>query len=166
VRSRRTRHGRGVTTANASSTDPRVGRTLSIVVADDDDEMRRALREVLSAHESFEVVGDVAHGDGLELLVADTGADMVLLDVRMPAGGADAARRLSALSPAPVVVAVSASTDVSTVVAMLRAGARGFLAKGQLGRSFIEDLDRLARGHVLIAVPQAVQVLRALVDPA
>jgi two-component system nitrate/nitrite response regulator NarL len=155
-----------VTTEPASPTDPSVSRTLSVVVADDDDVMRRTFREVLSANEGFTVVGDAAHGHELEVLVASTGADLVLLDVRMPAGGADAARRLSALSPAPVVVAVSASTDVSTVVALLRAGARGFLSKGHLGRSFIEDLDRIARGEVLIAVPHAVQVLRALIEPA
>lgn len=137
-----------------------------MLVADDDDEMRRTLREVLSATDGFRVVADAAHGQDLEVLAASTRADMVLLDVRMPAGGADAARRLCALSPAPVVVAVSASTDVPTVVALLRAGARGFLAKGQLGRSFIEDLDRIARGQVLIAVPHAVQVLRALTEPA
>jgi two-component system nitrate/nitrite response regulator NarL len=146
-------------------TDPLTGRSLSIVVADDDDEMRRALREVLTAHEGFEVVGDVSHGHDLEVLVTETRADMVLLDVRMPAGGADAARRLAALSPPPTVVAVSASTDVPTVVSMLRAGARGFLAKGQLGRSFTEDLQRIAHGHVLIAVPHAGQVLRALAGP-
>jgi DNA-binding NarL/FixJ family response regulator len=166
VRGGRIPHRGAVTAANVSPTNPGVGRTLSIVVADDDDEMRRALREILTAHESFEVVGEVAHGHDLEVLAADTRADMVLLDVRMPAGGADAARRLATLSPAPVVVAVSASTDVPTVVAMLRAGARGFLAKGHLGRSFTEDLDRIARGQVLIAVPHAVQVLRALAGPA
>jgi two-component system nitrate/nitrite response regulator NarL len=153
-------------TVDASPTGPLAGGTLSIVVADDDDDMRRALREVLSANEGFTVVGDAADGHDLELLAASTGADMVLLDVRMPAGGADAARRLAALSPAPVVVAVSASTDVPTVVALLRAGARGFLAKGQLGRSFTEDLHRIARGQVMIAVPHAVQVLRALTEPA
>jgi two-component system nitrate/nitrite response regulator NarL len=156
-----------VTTGYASTTDPAGGRSpLSVVVADDDDEMRRALREVLTAHEGFEVVGDVAHGHDLEVLVAETRADMVLLDVRMPAGGADAARRLAGMSPAPAVVAVSASTDVATVVAMLRAGARGFLAKGQLGRSFTEDLHRIAHGQVLIAVPHAGQVLQALAGPA
>ncbi len=153
-----------MTTSPASPIDPLVGRTLSVVVADDDDEMRRALREVLSAHDGFTVVGDAADGHDLEMLAASTRADLVLLDVRMPAGGADTARRLSALSPAPVVVAVSASTDVPTVVALLRAGARGFLAKGQLGRSFIEDLDRIARGQVLIAIPHAVQVLRELTE--
>jgi two-component system nitrate/nitrite response regulator NarL len=155
-----------VTIERGKSADPGAGKTLSVVVADDDDEMRRALRDVLSADGGFHVVGDAAHGYDLEALAASTGADMVLLDVRMPAGGADAARRLSALSPPPVVVAVSASTDVSTVVSLLRAGARGFLAKGHLGNTFTDDLARIAQGHVLIGVPHGAQVLQALTEPA
>lgn len=137
---------------------------ISVLIADDDDEVRRAIRDVLTAHAGFRVVGDSADGRDLEKLAVATRADLVLIDVRMPSGGADAARRLAALSPAPVVVAVSASIDVPTVTALLRAGAAGFLAKGQLGHSFTDDLARLARGQVLIAVPRAAQVLRRLAD--
>jgi DNA-binding NarL/FixJ family response regulator len=86
----------------------------------------------------------------------------VVLDVRMPAGGAAAARTLRDVVPAPIVVAVSASNDVATVAEMFRAGATGFLVKGQLGTTFADDLVRCARGQVMIAVPQAAQVLRVL----
>jgi DNA-binding NarL/FixJ family response regulator len=84
----------------------------------------------------------------------------------MPAGGATSARALRAQEPSPVVVAVSASNDVPTVAALFRAGATGFLAKGHLGTTFADDLLRCLRGQVMIAVPHAAQVLRALGDVA
>ncbi len=140
--------------------------TIRVVVADDDDVMRRAMVDVLTAHGGFTVVADVATGGALPDLVAETRAQLVVLDVRMPSGGAAAARALRAQEPAPVVVAVSASNDVPTVAAMIRAGATGFLAKGHLGTTFADDLVRCLQGQVMIAVPHAAQVLKALGDVA
>jgi DNA-binding NarL/FixJ family response regulator len=137
---------------------------IRVVVADDDETMRRAIVDVLDAHGGFAVVGDVATGEALPELVADTHAQLVVLDVRMPAGGEAAARALRERNPHTVVVAVSASNHVSTVAAMFRAGATGFLAKGHLGSSFADDLVRCTQGQVMIAMPHAHQVLRALGD--
>jgi DNA-binding NarL/FixJ family response regulator len=134
------------------------------VVADDDDLMRRAIVDALNAHDAITVVGDVATGAGLPELVTESRAELVVLDVRMPSGGPDAARALRERAPQTVVVAVSADNDVSTVAAMIRAGATAFLAKGHLGTTFAEDLVRCTQGQVMIAVPHGVQVLRALGD--
>jgi DNA-binding NarL/FixJ family response regulator len=139
---------------------------IRVVVADDDDMMRRAMVDVLAAHGGFEVVADVSTGVGLAGLAAERRAQLVVLDVRMPSGGAVAATELRDVAPAPIVVAVSASNDVPTVAAMFRAGATGFLAKGHLGTTFADDLVRCTRGQVMIAVPQGVQVLRALGEGA
>ena len=136
--------------------------TIRVVVADDDEAMRRAMVDVLDAHGGFSVVGDVATGVGLPELVAAAQPALVVLDVRMASGGPAAARALRAQPPHPVVVAVSASNDVSTVAEMLRAGVNGFLAKGHLGTTFADDLVRCTRGQVLIGVPHGVHVLRAL----
>ncbi len=138
--------------------------TIRVVVADDDDTMRRAIVDVLEAHGGFTVVGDVATGAGLAELVAATRAHLVVLDVRMPSGGRTAAEALRDLRPNPVVVAVSASNDVPTVAALFRAGVTGFLAKGNLGPHFADDLVRCTKGQVLIAAPLGAQVLRALGD--
>jgi DNA-binding NarL/FixJ family response regulator len=136
--------------------------TIRVVVADDDDTMRRAMVDVLSAHSGFDVVGEARTGEGLAQLVSRTAAQLVVLDVRMPHGGPAAARALRTEPPHPVVVAVSASHDVPTVTEMLRSGASGFLTKGSLGPAFPEDVARCAQGHVVIAVPHGLQVLRAL----
>lgn len=137
-----------------------------VVLADDDSSMRRAMREALDAHGGFEVAGEVADCADLGDLVAATSPDLVVLDVRMPSGGPTAARWLTALRPALVVVAVSGNAELATVVAMVRAGATGFLVKGRLGQSFAEDLARIAAGHVVIAVPRASRVISALTGPA
>jgi DNA-binding NarL/FixJ family response regulator len=139
---------------------------IRVVVADDDETMRRAIVDVLTAHGGFHVVRDVGIGAELPGTVAGAAVDLVALDVRMPSGGPKAARALRALAPSPVLVAVSASSDVTTVADMFRAGVTGFLAKGHLGTTFADDLVRCTRGQVMIALPQAAQVLRALSNGA
>jgi two-component system nitrate/nitrite response regulator NarL len=135
---------------------------IRVVIADDDDDVRAALHDVLDADDRFVVVGTAATSDALFHLAASEQPDVVLVDVRMPGGGIAAATALSALRKAPVIVAVSASTEPSTVVAMLRAGATGYLAKGRLGHWLPELVARCADGQVMLAVPQAAGVLRAL----
>jgi DNA-binding NarL/FixJ family response regulator len=134
-----------------------------VVVADDDDLMRSALADALDGDPRFEVVASAADGRDLTALVARTGADVVLLDVRMEDGGPAAARRLTSV-PAhpPVVVAVSAEANAAQVLEMLRAGATGYLAKGRLGGSLPDLVARCAGGEVLLAVPTAGVALRRL----
>lgn len=149
--------------------------TFRVVVADDDVSVRSALRDVLDADHRFHVVGLAASGGELALVAAETRPDVVLMDVRMPDGGVAAARavlrRLHADdgnrrgSPPPTVIAVSAHIGVALVVAMMRAGATGFLAKGRLGE--LPDLvARCAAGEVVLAVPSGAEALRQLLHPS
>jgi two-component system nitrate/nitrite response regulator NarL len=135
---------------------------IRVVIADDDDDVRAALHDVLDADNRFVVVGTAATSDALFHLASSEQPDVVLVDVRMPGGGITAASAMSALREPPIIIAVSASTEPSTVIAMLRAGATGYLAKGRLGHWLPEMVARCADGQVMLAVPQAAGVLRAL----
>jgi two-component system nitrate/nitrite response regulator NarL len=139
-------------------------RSVRVVVADDDRGFRAALVDVLEADDRFTVAGVVASGEELVELASGVVTDLVLLDVRMPGGGPTAARRLCQLPNHPVVVAVSASVELPTVLGVLRAGATGYLMKGQLGQELPDLLARCASGQVILAVPNAVGVLRALLE--
>ncbi|MDQ2758711.1 MAG: response regulator transcription factor [Actinomycetota bacterium] len=137
------------------------------VVADDDDEMRSAIIDVLDSTGEFDVVSALSAGTQLPEVVLETRAELVVLDVRMADGGADATRRLRAMAAPPVVVAVSAHTDAATVSDLLHAGASAYLAKGDLSEHFVDDLVRCVRGQVVLAVPHALDVLRhALGEPS
>jgi two-component system nitrate/nitrite response regulator NarL len=134
---------------------------IRVAVADDEPLIRSAITEVLGADARFTVVGAVATGDELGDLVRREPADVVLLDVRMPGGGAEGATALldGRLTPAPAVVAVSAHTGPTTVASMLRAGAVGYLAKGRLAA--LPDLvARCAAGEVVLAVTSGAEALR------
>jgi DNA-binding NarL/FixJ family response regulator len=143
--------------------------SIRTVVGDDDDGFRAAVIDVLEADPRFTVVGEAADGVELVEVAATTDPDLVLLDVRMPSGGAVAARALtgahgdaSRATPRPVVVALSAERAPEVVASLLQAGAVGFLAKGRLGGSLPDLLARVYDGELMVAAPSGILALRHL----
>lgn len=135
---------------------------LRVVVADDDETVRTLLSEMMRRDDRFDVVGEAADGTDLLAVVGRTRADVVLLDVRMPGGGAVAARALQDLPT--TVVAVSAETSVETVASLLRLGVRGYVGKGRIGPHLPDLVARCVAGEVVLAVPTAAQAVRRLAD--
>jgi DNA-binding NarL/FixJ family response regulator len=104
------------------------GDAPTIVIADDHPAIRLGVRMALMRG-GFEVVGEAADCDGAVKAVVRTRPDVCLLDVRMPGGGIEAAKRLAADAPATSVVMLTVSNRTDDVLAALRAGAVGYLPK-------------------------------------
>jgi two-component system nitrate/nitrite response regulator NarL len=142
---------------------------LRVVLADDDAGFLSALVEVLQSDGRFEVVGRTARGSEVADLVAQTRPDLVVLDVRMPDGGAQAVtavlERLGS-STVPRICALSAQTSTATIAALVRAGATGFLAKGAVGADVADLLARCAAGEVVLAAPHAAAAIDQLLRSA
>jgi two-component system response regulator AlgR len=82
---------------------------VKVLIADDEPLARERLRALLAEHAGVEVVAEA--GNGLDALraCADTGPDLVLLDIAMPgADGLETARHLASFEPRPAVVVCTA----------------------------------------------------------
>lgn len=134
-----------------------------VAIADDDATMRLTLAAMLRTDERFEVVGTASTGTELLALVQQHRPQVALVDLRMPAGGADLVAALQG-GPPVVTLVVSAETAPSTVAAVLRAGARGYLAKGRISHCLPDFVWRSAHGEVILAVPTGAEVLRLLMS--
>jgi DNA-binding NarL/FixJ family response regulator len=137
-------------------------RTVRVVVADDHQTFLAALAKALEDEPGFEVVGSASTGTDAVDLARDAHAELVVVDVQMPGGGAEAAQRLLQLRPAPVVVAISGQSSATTLEDLLRAGVTGFVTKGHAGSDLIEVLRRCARGEVVLAASTAGVALSAV----
>lgn len=141
--------------------------SITVVVADDDAPMRQALTSMLLTDPRFDVVGQAATGPELLEAVALSRPDVALVDLRMPGGGPDlVAVLVEGLRHGPQLapVVVSSDTSPSTVATLLRAGARGYLAKGRIGTSLPDLVARCAHGEVVIATPTGAEALRQLMS--
>ena len=123
----------------------------TVVVADDQDLVRSGLRLVLEAR-GVDVVGEAADGRQAVDVVRRTGADVVLMDIRMPVlDGIAATRELTRLgAPARVLVLTTYDLD-EYVYGALCAGAAGFLLKATPPDRLVEGIRTVAAGEALLA---------------
>ncbi|HYG13577.1 MAG TPA: LytTR family DNA-binding domain-containing protein [Methylophilaceae bacterium] len=84
-------------------------QSLKIIVADDETPARNRLRELLAEIDGVCVVGEARNGKEALMLALDTGADLVLLDIRMPQmDGIEAAGHLQKVAPPPAIIFTTA----------------------------------------------------------
>jgi DNA-binding NarL/FixJ family response regulator len=117
------------------------------VLVVDDDAMVRALLTTILTAQDIEVVGQATDGDEVVAAVQAHCPDVVLMDLhmaRMP--GLDAIAALGALPAPPGVIALTSFGTDATVLAAVRAGASGFLAKDADPDAIAAAVRRVASG--------------------
>ncbi|HEY3263535.1 MAG TPA: EAL domain-containing protein [Actinomycetota bacterium] len=134
---------------------------IRVLIADDEAEIRAALAELIGAEEGVSIVGTAGNADEAAQLASSTVPDVALVDVKMPSGGGvRAAREILRLSPRTRVLALSAYEDRETVLAMLGAGAVGYLVKGTPPEDIVHAIARAARGQTSVSS----EVMAGVVD--
>lgn len=122
--------------------------TISVLLAEDDEQMRMALSSFIGTEPGFLLVGAVADAQEAIELSRALRPDVVLVDVNMPGGGgATATREIRRRVPASRVLALSAANDRATVLEMLEAGAAGYLVKGGPVHEISDAIRRAASGR-------------------
>ena len=101
----------------------------TILIVDDDSELRGALAEQLQLHEEFHIEEAGTAGDGVRL-GRESRADLILLDVDLPdMDGREAARLLrKAGVSVPIIMLTGATSDSDTILG-LDAGANDYVTK-------------------------------------
>ena len=120
---------------------------IRVLLADDEPGLRTALTELLSHEDGVELIGTAADAEEAIRLAETDLPDVALVDVRMPEGGGPhAARGISRVSPGTRVIALSAYEDRTNVLAMLRAGAVGYMVKGTAADELVNGIEKVAQG--------------------
>jgi DNA-binding NarL/FixJ family response regulator len=126
--------------------------TLRVLIADDHLIFRDGLRALLASTPDAELVGEAATGEEAIALAASVQPDVVLMDLQMPGlNGIEATRRIVHDSPHTRVLVVTMFEDDNSVLAAMRAGARGYLLKGQKNPEIAARLvlsPKTVRNHV------------------
>jgi len=103
------------------------GKTAVVLVVEDDREMRSLLcDEFWSAGYQLREAKD---GDEAFRAVLQSVPDLILTDLRMPAGGVDYISRLRTVAPHCPIVAMTAFGDAASRAAVLQAGANAYFDK-------------------------------------
>ena len=151
-----------VETADPSAAE-RSGVPTRVLLIDDHEMFTSSLGVVLDAEPDMTVVATAPSAAEGMRKAADSGAEVVLLDHRLPYGdGVTLIPRLLALDPAPKVVMLTASTLDSVLVAAIEAGAAGFIDKSRAVTEVIAAIRSAAAGESLISPAMLARLLPRL----
>lgn len=116
--------------------------TIRVMLVDDHAVVREGLKALLSSEEDIEIVGETDCGERVLEVVAGTGPDVVIMDLRLQAmSGVDATRALKESFPDVKVIILSMHDAEDTVMSALKAGAAGYVLK----RAGVEELVKAIR---------------------
>jgi len=123
---------------------------LRVLIVDDHEPFRSGLRALLSSVPDIEVVEEAASGEQALALLPGVQPDVVLMDLAMPGmGGIEATGRILRTHPHIRVLVLSMSDDDDSVLAAIRAGARGYLLKGARRSEILRSLRAVAEGEAI-----------------
>ena len=142
-------------------------QSIRLVLVDDHRMFRSGVKAELD--DSMEIVGEAPDVDSAIVVVAETRPDVVLLDVHLPGGngngGSDVitgSRGVITESGEPVrFLALSVSDSAEDVIAVIRAGARGYVTKTINGNDLTTAIRRVAGGDAVFSPRLAGFVLDA-----
>jgi DNA-binding NarL/FixJ family response regulator len=137
-----------------------------VLIVDDHQLFRAGVRAELEP--LLEIAGEAGGvEDALDAIERES-PDVVLLDVHMPdGGGVEVIRRAAALiETPPCFLALSVSDAAEDVIAIIRAGARGYVTKSISGDELAEAVRRVHEGDAVFSPRLAGFVLDAFAGPA
>ena len=131
-----------------------------VVLVDDHALFRTGVRGALS--DDVDVVGEAGEVADAVRTVEELEPDVVLLDVHMPGGGGvEVIRRVSESRPTVRFLALSVSDAPDDVIAVIRAGARGYVTKTISAPDLVDAIRRVGEGDAVFSPRLAGFVLDA-----
>jgi DNA-binding NarL/FixJ family response regulator len=131
-----------------------------IFLVDDHAMFRAGVRAELG--EAVQVVGEADDVEAAVELINERVPDVVLLDVHLPGGGGQAVLSgVITLHPEVQFLALSVSDAPEDVIAVIRAGARGYVTKTISGGELLQAVFRVAAGDAVFSPRLAGFVLDA-----
>lgn len=130
-----------------------------VLLVDDHPLMRDGLRLLIDRQPDMRVVGTAADGPSAVTSVQDLVPDIVVMDVDLPGeDGISVTRRVLEMHPTLRVIFLSAFADAEYVTSAVKAGASGYLLKGNQPSEVLAAIRAVAAGHTFMC-PEATSTL-------
>ena len=136
-------------------------RPITVVVVDDEQMIRGALAQTLTAG-GLDLVGEASNARDALRLVVDVRPDVVLMDLRLPdSSGVHAIEQLALLAPASRILILT-RTEQNRVVEAIVAGASGYILKTAPPKAIISAVRATAAGESVISSQIAGKLLQRI----
>jgi two-component system, NarL family, response regulator DevR len=146
---------------------PKTGEKIRVILADDHQMVRAGIRELLQGAGDLEVVAEAGDGEEAQAVIAKHKPDVAVLDIQMPkASGIEVTRWVRAHQPAVGVLILTAYDDDPYVMAVLQAGANGYVLKTSGADELIQAVRDVDEGKSALDPAIARKIMTNLFKPA
>ena len=141
-------------------------RKVKVILADDHVLVREGTRNLLEREPDIEVVGEASDGEEAIELVTKLHPHVVLMDIAMPKiNGIEATRQIKTRCPATAVLILTAYDNDQYIVALLEAGAAGYLLKNVKGSDLVNAIRAVNAGESVLHPTIARKVFKRFTTP-
>ncbi len=120
---------------------------IRVILADDHAVMRDGLRHILETAGGFEIVGEASDGSATLALVERGAADVLLLDLSMPAPtGIELIQLVKRHAPSLRTLVLTMHAEAQYAARAFKAGATGYLTKDSATAELVEAVGKVAAG--------------------
>ena len=131
-----------------------------VLIADDHELVRMALRTLLEGEDDLEVVGEAGDTETAIRKTLALRPDVLLLDLRMPGGGGvSVCSRVKESAPEVGVLVITSFDNDDEVFGVLEAGANGYLMKDTRAGRVAEAVRSVAAGQAVFDAAIASRVV-------
>ncbi len=133
---------------------------IRVILADDHAVVRKGIREFLEEDPGIVVVAEAVNGEEALRLVGEHVPAVAVLDIQMPTmTGIEATRRIKAAYPGVRVLILTAYDDDPYVLALLRAGADGYILKNAGPDELVRAVKDVSAGGMVLSPDVAARVV-------
>ena len=127
-------------------------RAVRILVADDYQLVRQAIRRLLGGEPGWDVVAEAADGREAVRLAIEHRPDLAVIDAAMPGlNGIEAARQITRAAAATKILVLSVYDDERYVIEALEAGADGYVLKEAADLELVHAVDEVLNGRRFVS---------------
>ncbi len=136
---------------------------IRVFLVEDQTLVREGVRSLLALDGEIAIAGEAADGTGAIAAIPASGADVVLLDMRLPgASGLEVLRRLSEAGRLPPTIILTTFDDDELLLEGLRSGAKGYLLKDVSLAELVRAIRAVAAGGTAVQPIASERVVRGL----
>ncbi len=123
-------------------------KTLTVLVVDDHDIVRKGLTTLISRQQDLSVAGEAGTAAEAVAKATELAPDVVVLDIRLPdASGIEACRDIRSQNPDIKVLMLTSYSDEEAVMGSIMAGASGYLLKEIRSQEIVEAIRQVGTGR-------------------
>jgi len=122
---------------------------INVLIVDDRDIVRDGLKLIFSVSDHVNVIGEASDGNEAMSLIEKNDYDVVLMDINMPnMNGIEATKKIKKLKSNIKILANSFYVSPIYIKDMIKAGASGFITKGESRQSYLKAIESVFNGNV------------------